>query len=32
MRKLAPRTLLKAVTSKTFGSGVQHIVYAPQGA
>ena len=32
MRKLARRSPLEVVTSKTFGSGVQHIVHAPQSA
>lgn len=32
MRQLAPRTPLEAVTSRTFRSGVRHIVYAPQSA
>lgn len=32
MRKLAPQTPLEVVTFKTFGSGVQYIVYAPQSA
>ena len=32
MRKLAHKAPLKVVTFKTFGSGVQYIVYEPQSA